>query len=159
MNCFNHHELSAVAQCEDCSKGLCKDCARRYSIPICSACNVSRGGNERSNILKELFWTYGLGVGLTLMVSNAFTGQIYFGCDSLESNLVMLMMFYAYSGLIAGWYTLNRLTPRFFLILPLIGWVIYFSVKTMIAGCVGIVMLPIRTFRNLRRLKQLKSNL
>jgi hypothetical protein len=26
MNCYNHHSVSAVAICKNCSKGLCPDC-------------------------------------------------------------------------------------------------------------------------------------
>lgn len=157
MNCFNHHELNAVAQCQDCNKGLCNDCAKQYSICICSTCNSARGGSEKNRIMKELFWTFGLGLGLTFMVSKGLMGQMPFENNSIQTTLMIFMMFYMYSGLVAGWYTLNRITPQVFLFLPLIGWVIYFVVKMMIAIWVGLVMLPIRTFRNIRRLRQISA--
>ena len=157
MNCFNHHEVNAVAQCQDCNKGLCNDCAKQYSIPICSTCNSARGGSEKTRIIKELFWTFGLGLGLTFMMLKGPLGQMLFANDSIQASLMIFMIFYTCSGLVAGWYTLNRITPQVFLFLPLIGWVIYFVFKMMIAIWVGYVMLPIRTFRNIKRLKQISA--
>lgn len=157
MNCFNHHELSAIAQCQDCSKGLCNECATKYSIPICSICNSSRGKSEKDQIIKELFWTYGLGLGLTFLVSRGSMGQMTFGNNSIETSLMFFMMFYMCSGLVAGWYTLNRITPQVFLFLPLIGWVIYFVIKMMISIWVGLIMLPVRTCRNVRRIRQINA--
>lgn len=35
MNCFYHPEKEAVAQCTECNKGLCNECATRFNKPIC----------------------------------------------------------------------------------------------------------------------------
>jgi len=42
MNCFNHPIHAAVAQCVDCRKGLCPECASIYKITICKECNEKR---------------------------------------------------------------------------------------------------------------------
>lgn len=157
MNCYNHHESNAVAQCQDCSKGLCNECAKQFSLPICSTCNTARGGNEKNRIMKELFLTFGIGIGLVYMASKGPIGELLFKENSIQSTLLILGMAYVYSGLVAGWYTLNKITPQIFLFLPLIGWVIYFVVKAMIAMWVGLVMLPVRTYRNITRLKEISA--
>ncbi|KAA6309523.1 hypothetical protein EZS27_038999, partial [termite gut metagenome] len=36
MNCYEHSIQPAVAQCPDCGKGLCTECASAYSLPICN---------------------------------------------------------------------------------------------------------------------------
>lgn len=41
-----------------------------------------------------------------------------------------------------GWKSLNKITPRIFLIMPIIGWVIYFTVKFILAYFVGVVIAP-----------------
>lgn len=44
MNCYYHPEEPAVAQCADCGKGLCPECASRNSkkIPLCPTCAKKR---------------------------------------------------------------------------------------------------------------------
>lgn len=43
---------------------------------------------------------------------------------------------------IFGWKALNKITPRVFLILPLIGWVIYFLVKFFLSMIIGTFVTP-----------------
>lgn len=44
MNCYYHPDRPAVAQCADCGKGLCQECANRNSkkIPLCPDCAKKR---------------------------------------------------------------------------------------------------------------------
>ena len=55
MNCFNHTSDTAVAQCQDCQKGLCTTCSKQYALPICKYCNDYRISNEKKDIYLELF--------------------------------------------------------------------------------------------------------
>lgn len=38
MKCFYHTELEAVATCQRCGKGLCKQCAAKYTPCLCEEC-------------------------------------------------------------------------------------------------------------------------
>lgn len=38
MKCFNHTEKEAVATCQKCGKGLCKECAEKYTPCMCDTC-------------------------------------------------------------------------------------------------------------------------
>ena len=38
MKCFNHPERDAVATCQKCGKGLCRDCAEKYTPCMCDSC-------------------------------------------------------------------------------------------------------------------------
>lgn len=38
MNCFNHTEREAVATCQKCGKGLCRECAEKYMPCMCDFC-------------------------------------------------------------------------------------------------------------------------
>lgn len=40
MKCFNHLEREAVATCQKCGKGLCRECAEKYTPCLCDACAV-----------------------------------------------------------------------------------------------------------------------
>lgn len=44
MNCYYHPDRPAVAQCVDCGKGLCQECASRNKkkIPLCPDCAKKR---------------------------------------------------------------------------------------------------------------------
>jgi len=53
MNCFFHPEEVSVAQCIDCGKGLCKDCAGKYAISICDNCNANRNAIDKKQALKS----------------------------------------------------------------------------------------------------------
>lgn len=38
MKCFNHEDREAVATCQKCGKGLCKECAAKYTPCLCDQC-------------------------------------------------------------------------------------------------------------------------
>lgn len=38
MKCFNHEDREAVASCQKCGKGLCKECASKYTPCLCEEC-------------------------------------------------------------------------------------------------------------------------
>lgn len=156
MNCYNHPTQTAVAQCQDCGKGLCTQCATTYSIPICNSCNKSRISSERSRIIKELLITFVFGIGIAYIFGEAiFFKEVSF---SLKTTVLYYIIFtYAFAGIVSGWKTLAAITPRMFLVLPIIGWLIYFVVKLFLAFWVGLIMLPIRTIRNIMRLIKIQK--
>jgi membrane protease YdiL (CAAX protease family) len=159
MNCFNHHELIAVGVCQDCQKGLCSACASKYSIPICSRCSRTRKESEKRKIYKELFFTFGLSMIATFFIMlnfiNSRDPELQKG--TLGQILMALVLIYSFSGIVAGWKTLSGITSKVFLFLPIIGWLIYFFLKLLLSTMIGFFMLPIRTFKNTRRLNQLNN--
>ncbi len=157
MNCYNHPTQTVVAQCVDCSKGLCYSCARIYSIPICNFCNGVRIKNERNRIIKEFSITFIIGISLAYLF-----GQLTVYNDgyshSLKHDVYFYLIYtYIFAGTVAGWQTLTKITPRTFLILPIIGWLVYFAIKLFLSFWLGLVMLPIRTIKNIIRLVQLQK--
>jgi len=150
MNCYNHQTQPAVAVCTDCGKGLCGTCASNYLTPLCTPCNKSRISSEKSGIIKEMLLTFGVGILLAILfVRWMDAGHSY----PLSHKIISYTVFsYVFSGIIPGWKTLTRITPNIFLFLPIIGWVLFFIVKLALSLVVGLVMLPIRTVRNIARL-------
>jgi len=156
MNCYNHPTQVAVAQCQDCGKGLCSVCATTYSIPICNFCNKSRIRAERGQIMKELLFTLIFGVGLAYLFGEVifFKGASF----SLKTTVGYYIIYtYLFAGIVSGWKTLTSITPRMFLVLPVIGWLVYFVLKFCLSAVIGIVMLPIRNIRNIVRLVKLQK--
>jgi len=158
MNCYNHPNQVAVAQCSDCNKGLCSQCATAYSIPICNFCNKSRIGNERTRIIKEILAILIGGCVLTFLFSKLLSTPVGKSNYTVSfDTITYIILFYICAGVIAGWQTLNRLTPRMFLVLPIIGWLIYFAFKLFLSYWVGLIMLPVRLVRNILRLIKLQK--
>ena len=152
MNCYNHPNLPAVSSCIDCNKGLCIECSSLYTFPICVECNKNRISHERSEIIKDFFIIFGGGAVITFIVLSLLNSQ-----NRDLPIMSYIMFFYAYSSLVAGWRFLNRITADYFLFLPIIGWLIYFVVKFLISGCLGVFILPYRIYKNITRLKELNQ--
>ncbi len=47
MNCCNHTEREAVATCQTCGKGLCRECAEKYTPCMCGPCAVQTRCNQQ----------------------------------------------------------------------------------------------------------------
>lgn len=47
MKCFNHPEMEAVATCQKCGKGLCRECAEKYTPCMCDPCAAQVKRNQQ----------------------------------------------------------------------------------------------------------------
>lgn len=148
MNCYYHPETGIVATCQDCNKGLCKNCSDKFSIPICATCNGNRGAAEKTKIITELGWMIGIGAVSILFLSGSGPAKHIIK----QQPLLYVFYFYMFVAVVAGWNKLNKFTARYFLFLPLIGWVIYFIVKLYISAIVGFFIAPFRIYKNISRL-------
>lgn len=54
MNCYNHPNTSAVIQCQDCGKGLCYECSKKWETNICDECNYQRCKREQKPFIKDI---------------------------------------------------------------------------------------------------------
>lgn len=151
MKCYYHPDRDAVAQCVECHKGLCIECARKWNPPHCDGCGVDikEIATHKMMIIKG-FGIAGILCGIIMVV--------FYMMASIPAGLGMTIMIplfmYEYAGIPVGWWKLNKLTSKFFLLLPIIGWVIYFCIKFFLAGIVGIFALP----SEYKRLKGIINN-
>lgn len=151
MKCFYHNDQDAVAQCSECGKFLCSDCAEKWEPPLCPSCGKSISSYNKSSAAAELILT-GIFFALGIVLA-CFT---YGGSDY---NLVLelfgiLLIGYIFASLPAGWRKLSGITSGFFLILPIIGWLIYFFIKAFLSFFVGAVVMPMETVKAIRVLKR-----
>ena len=152
MNCYNHNEEISVAQCQDCRKGLCRNCSKKFSLPICTVCNSIRIQNEKSQIIKDLLFAYGFGLLIMFMISK-------FSIHKQPQNVgfsFYLAMFYGYSGIIPGWKILDKGFPKMYFNLS-IFYFGYLLIKLFAAIFIGFFALPFITFKHIRRLIQLNK--
>ena len=47
MKCFNHTERDAVATCQKCGKGLCRECAEKHTPCMCDTCAAQVKQNQQ----------------------------------------------------------------------------------------------------------------
>ena len=131
MNCFHHTQDSAVAQCSDCGKGLCPECAGKYSPILCTPCFQKRKRNEiRRSILS-----------LLLLVALFVIG---FQWDFLASyGHARWASGYTLMAIWSGYILIGRFKrPNRIVIATPIFWVLYHSIKFTLAVTIGIFTAP-----------------
>ena len=91
---------------------------------------------------------------------------VIFGILILISNIAMAnpsLQFIAFIYIVLfsffGWKALNRIQPSIFLVLPLIGWLIYFLLKFFLAIVVGMFVTPFVISKKIISAVQNKYNL
>lgn len=151
MNCFEHPQEVAVGTCIDCGNGMCAVCSQKFDIPICKHCNDQRASLEKKEIIKELVTTFVVGGLLFLLFKSS--PSFY---NRLSLGSVIALVYISFS-IVAGWKFLSKITPRIFLFLPIVGWIMYFVIKLFISIMVGPFVLPFQLFRNIKRLKELNE--
>jgi hypothetical protein len=129
MNCYYHPWRAAVAQCPDCGKGLCRQCATQYRKPICPDCNKSRGRGEAKRYIKPLV------ICAVLFLVGCAVGA--------GSDLGPLLTGYLLASLYGGWGATGLLFSRIFILLDLRSIAIYLLVRVVLSVLVGVVATPV----------------
>lgn len=131
MNCYYHPSRPAVAQCPDCGKGLCRECASKYEKPICTECNNKRGKNATITYAKPLI------VCAILFVVGCLVGKSFgFGDEPA-------IMGYIFTCVYGGWSIVNMFFANIFISLDLHSIIFYYGLKIMLSMIVGIFATPI----------------
>ena len=146
MNCYYHPHKSAVATCSDCGKGLCQECADKWNPILCDDCAGNQLSIRQSTLKRTVI------IGVVLFIAG-FLAYYW-----IEGNVLKALLGgYLIAGVPNGWAALSKIQPRIFLFLPIIGWVIYFIVKFVLACFVGLGVFPINIIRCVTELKSNKS--
>lgn len=140
MNCHKHSKITSVSQCIDCGRGLCPECTNKYSVPICDSCNYNRAENDQKVALRNLL----------LMVA-FFVFGFYVSSSAGKPLLENLFSGYVFAGIPWGWNILTMITPQVFLILPGVGWLIYFFIKFCIAALIGWLVTPFKIYQYMKK--------
>ena len=75
------------------------------------------------------------------------------------STAALIATFYGGISIQYGWRALNSITPSMFLVLPIVGWFIYFVVKAVISGLIGFFITPVKIFQDIKRYLELRESL
>lgn len=149
MNCYNHPETTSVATCIDCGKGLCKECASIYALPICNQCNAARVSNDK-NIIKGKYIPSILCAILGVFFGLLASSNIPWGISKI---IVMLFCAYLFAGIPWGWFVISFITPKMFVFMSWFGWAMYFVIKASLSLFVGIIAMPVGVIRLILKYK------
>lgn len=132
MNCFYHPNEAAVAQCVDCSKGLCTQCASTYKIPVCTNCNDTR---RRKDII-----AYGL--PLCVYIVLFIVGYRWNFMATKGFPDMQIMSGYVLMSIVSGYQFVNKILP--FRLLSADGgtWLIYYAFKFVLYAVAGFFTAP-----------------
>ena len=114
MNCFNHPDRPAVAQCPDCSKGLCIECATAHDTHICDVCYQKQQDAkaldtfcqiraESKAIIREMVWSAILGIGAVIFVFLT----THPSAQEIPPVPIAILTFGIFAGIPAAWNALS----------------------------------------------------
>jgi hypothetical protein len=143
MKCYKHNGIDASANCHDCGKALCNDCADQFSLMLCEGCllannEVVRKGLIRQFIKTVLFFAVGLFLGAQVE-GGGLLGPIIIG--------------YFFLSFPAGMTLARKLLGKAFD--SDAGWVIAFSLGTAIF--VGPFVAPFMIYKDIKELKSINA--
>lgn len=156
MNCFNHPEREAVATCQKCGKGLCRECAEKYTPCMCDSCaeqtrrsqqqQAQNKEEQRKQKYKdalvdtrsEFIKTAAIGILVGIIFVWFMTKSEYGDADSSFADCVG----YFFLGVCVpfGWKFLTYLQSFFpvFILGTFLFWIIYGAVKLVLSMIIGI---------------------
>lgn len=90
---------------------------------------------------KKSFWASKSGMyTITVILYIIILPTILWLSTSSSSDIVTLII--GGIGAIFGWKALNKIQPDVFLIMPVVGWLIFFLVKLILSFIIGIFVMP-----------------
>jgi len=149
MTCSVHLDRRPAGTCQNCGRFLCWECAGRYEPPTCPSCLQAWRQATRSTFVRHIVVGSVIGVlaaVVALVPATAAYWQAVAQHDPVTPVYGLVLMgvvvFVLYACVPFGWAALAKLTPRWFMVLPLIGWALYFAVKVVVSAVIGVFVLP-----------------
>jgi len=164
VRCFYHNDVDAVGTCSRCGKATCRRCVEDVGgALLCANCReLGRGeaaeeASQEAEPLRRAIRRSYIIAGITFVLCLL---PVLDALSKGDGRALLLLIFGApfVVYMIWSWYwgyrALNRFRERvrFLLIMPLIGWLIYFELKLCIAGMYGICGGGIHEYLKTRRL-------
>ena len=148
MNCINHPTVAAVAQCADCSKGLCPDCANTYKLILCTPCYNQR---KKADIINN---TYRLVLYIVLFI----VGYRLNFMASKGSPDTYILSGYIIMAILSGYVFVNNIIRWEMLVGTGVMWMIYYLFKLFLYAFVGFFTAPFTigwtTFKLIRAIRK-----
>ena len=164
MKCIHHLDRDACAQCATCGKFLCSECAATWNPPLCQDCGAAAEKAEKNKAKSMIAWAVimgilGIGFGCCVCVGASAEISAQNAVQFFFVGLIFTLAFgYIFASIPFGWNALRAITPKIFLILPLMGWLFYFAIKLTLSCYVGLVAMPVYIVKAIIRRKREKQS-
>lgn len=132
MNCFNHPDQTAVAQCVDCGKGLCPECASTYKTAICTDCNKKRR--------KKSIVSYALPLCVYIVLFILGYRWNFLAIDKHPD--MHILSGYVLMSIISGYQFINTIIPLKMVAGSSTSWLIYYVFKFVLYVVAGFFTAP-----------------
>lgn len=162
MKCITHVNREAECYCPVCKQPICWEC--RDYLGGCINCAEKTCKDTKMEILKTCMLS--IVIPIVLVILFRTEGMLDKG-DAILPKMIIIIILSAFVPF--GWSALNRITPNIFLILPIVGWVIFFITKFFLSMAIGwIIAIPkcISIYKSIkvnekieRNIKKIKSDL
>lgn len=102
----------------------------------------------KNNLKKHLLIGASLGIAWIVFFLNAGT---------MLSPFAIILEGIVFACVPFGWYALTSISPKMFLCLPIVGWLIYFFIKLCVSIVIGWVAAPIQIRKQIQSLKNIEA--
>ena len=163
MKCFYNEDRDAVGTCQTCGKGLCKECAAKYTPVTCDDCHVrivAQARNEREkkkqdaliNTKEEMIKATIIGIVAGLLFSFLMCRGNKESMGDLFGIFAVLFFLWGF-GIPFGWGLISHLIPNVFgrgyngTILAIVIMVVKFLIASIIgipAFVIQIIMMAVK---------------
>ena len=117
MKCFYHEDREAAATCQRCGKGLCRECAAKYTPCLCDDCyeaiqaenhaqKVAAVEGRRQSRLERLNFTVG-DLIVNCVLGAVLFGILFFASEETHRSTWLSLMPIVFC-MPAGWRTVSR---------------------------------------------------
>lgn len=153
MKCAYHNNVDAVATCNVCGKALCGACASVIHPPQCIGCY--RDGLKSRLVAIRRSFMYDILIGIVVAIGFPLLCGV-FSTSEPDTGLWERVLYFCVP---FGWRFFNKITPSFFLWLPLFGWIIYFGVKFLLSAALGLFIAPYTIWKRINEMRQVQKAL
>ncbi len=80
-----------------------------------------------------------VGIYIIYFLMMALIGSLNLG-ESTVTGIIGIVLFVVWGYF--GWKSISFIQPNIFLIMPIVGWIIYFTIKAFLGVILGIFVLP-----------------
>lgn len=162
MKCYKHNNKDAVGTCNRCWAGLCNDCLKEFSIPICHSCNLKALNNDITNLYTTIITNLVIWIILAIFVISQMTSERDF---TYNYEWIIAIIFWLYFSLFVTywWSFINSLKDPNQIEVRINEWIIALiirkSFKLAFSCLIWAFVWPFQLFKMIKEIKLKKETI
>ena len=148
VGCYNHPDRTVVANCPNCGKFMCRECAEKNKCKLCDSCEKERIERAEQEIKGQAKAIKQDSVGELIKVAVISIALAILGFCIGQGSGQEWMMAWIFMGFPWGWKIINQLMTGNFMTWLLIwtqkAWLVAYIIKFVLAAFIGMFAWPIK---------------